>query len=107
MTLLRFLRELTTSDERVPFIPDMDYRDPPDFPEGVIVPITEQVYFAMMDMLPPRWRHHSGFMYGEGSGKLTYFWEEGQGKARKYFGLGLIEAQTQKFYELSRVRQHQ
>ena len=55
MSLYAFLRQLTEKDDRVPFIPDIDYRDPTDFPEGIIVHSTDQVYHAMLGMVPRRW----------------------------------------------------
>lgn len=106
MTLSQFLNELTSREDRVPFIPNMDRENPPSFPEGTIVPVTEEVYWYYLELLPPRWMRSSDFVFVDGAGKILYFWELGRGTEKKYFGLQLSEEESQTFYELARIRQH-
>ena len=106
MTLSQFINELTSREDRVPFIPDMDRENPPTFPEGTVLPITEESYWYFLDLLPPRWMRSYGFVFGEGSGRLIYFWEQGRHPEKSYFGLQLSDEESQTFYELAGIRQH-
>ena len=101
MKLSQFISQLTKK-ESVPFVSDMDRDNVCEFPPGWVVPITEEIYFWFLDLLPPRWMSGADFVFAEGGNTLRLFWQERGG----YYGLEMTEEESDTFAKLPGLRRY-